>query len=136
MSTDTSDLSFPEELGYLGETHEYTRLEGDIATFGISDYAQHEIGDVVYVELPEVGTAVQAGKPFGVIESVKSAFDLIAGMSGKVIEINAALEETPELVNDDPYGEGWMVRVRMSHPDEFSKLLNADAYREAIESHV
>jgi glycine cleavage system H protein len=126
-------LAFPEDVRYAAETHEWARHDGAICTVGISDYAQHEIGDVVYVELPEVGTAVEAGREFGVIESVKAAFDLYAPMSGDVTEINRVLETRPELVNEDPYGEGWMIRIRASAPDELDVLLDAAAYRRAVE---
>ncbi|MDA1190706.1 MAG: glycine cleavage system protein GcvH [Candidatus Poribacteria bacterium] len=132
MAADTQALSFPDELGYLGETHEWGRLDGDICTVGISDYAQHEIGDVVYVELPSVGDTVEANSDFGVIESVKSAFDLMCPMSGEVIEINEALEASPEHVNDDPYGEGWMIRVKVSDPAEFEQLMNAADYQSSV----
>jgi len=132
MTRDAYNLTFPETLGYAPETHEWARLEGDLCTVGISDYAQHEIGDVVYVELPEVGTQVTAEREFGVIESVKSAFDLYAPMSGEVVEVNSALEEHPELVNEDCYGAGWMIRIRVVDPDEFQRLLSADAYRASL----
>lgn len=134
MTRGADDRSFPDTLGYVAETHEWARLDGDICTVGISDYAQHEIGDVVYVELPEVGSELTAESEFGVIESVKSAFDLYAPMSGEVVETNEALDENPELVNEDCYGAGWMIRIRVSDPDEFQRLLSSDAYRAAIEN--
>ncbi|GIX07093.1 MAG: glycine cleavage system H protein [Candidatus Poribacteria bacterium] len=126
-------LKFPEDCRFLPETHEWARLEGQIATIGISDYAQHEIGDVVYVELPEVGEQLQAEQEFGVIESVKSAFDLYAPLSGEVVEVNTALEEHPEWVNEDPYGQGWMVRIRVSNPEEWERLADAETYRRSVE---
>lgn len=134
MARRADHFTFPETLGYAAETHEWARLEGDLCTVGISDYAQHEIGDVVYVELPEVGTQVRAGKEFGVVESVKSAFDLYAPMSGEVVEVNHTLDENPELVNKDCYGAGWMIRVRVLDPREFERLCSAEAYRRAIET--
>jgi glycine cleavage system H protein len=134
MTRGADDLTFPETLGYVPETHEWAHLDGNICTVGISDYAQREIGDVVYVELPEVGSHVTAESEFGVIESVKSAFDLYAPMSGEVIEVNGALDEHPELVNEDCYGSGWMIRIRVTDAGEFKRLLSANDYREAIEN--
>lgn len=111
------------------EEHEWAKQEGDLVVIGITDYAQHELGDVVYVELPEVGDTIEKGRPFGVVESVKAASDLYAPISGEVVEINAALDASPELVNQDPYGEGWMIKVRPSNWDEESAtLMDADAY--------
>ncbi len=126
-------MDIPADLLYTDE-HEWVRLEGDVAVVGITDYAQHELGDVVYVELPEVGSTVEQGKPFGVVESVKAASDLYAPVSGEVVEVNTALEDAPELVNDDPYGEGWMIKVRPSNWEaEKANLLDAEAYRRLIE---
>ncbi len=126
-------MNVPADLLYTDE-HEWVRLEGDVAVVGITDYAQHELGDVVYVELPEVGSTVEQGKPFGVVESVKAASDLYAPVSGEVVEVNTALEDAPELVNDDPYGEGWMIKVRPSNWEaEKANLLDAEAYRRLIE---
>lgn len=126
-------MNIPADLLYTDE-HEWVRLEGDIAVVGITDYAQHELGDVVYVELPEVGTTVEQGEPFGVVESVKAASDLYAPVSGEVVEVNTALEDAPELVNNDPYGEGWMIKVRPSDWEvEKANLLDAEAYRRLIE---
>jgi len=124
---------YPEDLKYL-ESHEWARREDDIAVVGITFYAQQEIQDVVYVELPEVGTVVEQQKEFGVIESVKSAFDLYTPVSGEVIEINKALEDAPELVNEDPYGEGWMIKVKMTNPDELDNLMTATEYLAIIEA--
>ena len=126
-------LRYPDNLGYVAETHEWARLEDGVATIGISDYAQHEIGDVVFVELPQVGEPVTAEEDFGVIESVKSAFDIFAPMGGQVVEVNKDLEMRPELLNDDPYGAGWMIRIRVSSADEFKALLSAAEYRKAVE---
>ena len=124
---------FPEDLKYL-ETHEWARREDDIVVVGITDYAQEEIQDVVFVELPEVGTTVKQGQAFGVIESVKAAFDLNAPVSGEVVEINTELEDAPELVNEDPYDSGWMIHIRMSSPKELDDLLSADEYQTIIEA--
>ncbi len=126
-------MNVPADLFYT-EEHEWVRLEGEVAVVGITDYAQHELGDVVYVELPQVGDHVTQSEPFGVVESVKAASDLFAPVSGEVIEINAALEDAPELVNNDPYGQGWMIKVRPSNWEaERANLLDAEAYRRLIE---
>ena len=126
---------FPNDVKYL-ESHEWARREGDIVLVGVSDYAQSEIQDVVYVELPEVGTIVEQGGEYGTIESVKAAFPLYAPVSGEVIETHDELEDAPELVNDDPYGEGWMVKLRMSNPSEFDNpiLMSANEYQALIET--
>ena len=124
---------FPEDLKYL-ETHEWARREDDIVVVGITDYAQEEIQDVVFVELPEVGTTVKQGQAFAIIESVKAAFDLNAPVSGEVVEINTELEDAPELVNEDPYDSGWMIRIRMSSPKELDDLLSPDEYQTIIEA--
>ena len=124
---------FPEDLKYM-ESHEWARREDDIVVVGVTDYAQREIQDVVYVEMPEVGTIVEQKKGLGVIESVKAAFDLYAPVSGEIIEINEELEDTPELVNEDAYGSGWMVKIRMSHPGELDNIMSANEYQELIEA--
>ena len=129
----TEDLKYPEDLKYL-ETHEWARREGDIVVVGVSDYAQEEIQDVVYVELPEVGTTVQQKKEFGVIESVKAAFDLLSPVSGEVVEINEELEDAPELVNKDAYGSGWMIKIRMSDSNELDNIMSAAEYQAMIEA--
>ena len=110
------------------------RVEGNRATIGITDYAQHELGDVVYLDLPEVGRRVQADDLFGTVESVKAVSDLIAPLSGEVLEVNAKVSDAPETVNDDPYGEGWLVRIRLSNPSEAGSLLDAAAYRAQLEN--
>ena len=124
---------FPADLKYM-KSHEWARCGDDIVDVGVSDYAQAEIQDVVYVELPEVGTILEQHKPFGVIESVKAAFDLYAPVSGEVVEINEALEDAPELVNETPYGDGWMVRIRMSDSSELEELMSANDYQTMIEA--
>lgn len=124
---------YPEDLKYM-ESHEWVRCEDDIAIVGITFYAQQEIQDVVYVELPKVGTIVEQKKEFGVIESVKSAFDLYAPVSGEIIEINEDLEDAPELVNEDPYGKGWMIKIQMTNPDELNNLMAAEEYQAMIEA--
>ncbi len=123
----------PADLKYTRE-HEWAKLEGDRARIGITDFAQKELGDVVFVELPKVGAKVTALATFGVVESVKAVSDLYAPLSGEIEEVNADLAKTPELVNSDPYGAGWMVVVRLSRTAEVSELMSADAYRQLIES--
>ena len=125
-------MEFPEELKYT-EQHEWLRMEGGRARVGITDYAQDALGDVVYVDIPEVGTEVRAGEPFGEVESTKSVSDVYAPVSGTVSERNAALVEAPELVNQDPYGEGWMIVIELSDAAETEGLLNADSYRSFTE---
>ena len=118
---------YPAELKYTRE-HEWARVEGGRARVGITHYAQQELGDVVFVELPKAGTAVTQLQPFGVVESVKAVSDLFAPLSGAVVEVNAALGQTPELVNQDPYGQGWMLVIAVSHPREVDALLTAAEY--------
>ncbi|MFB3896469.1 MAG: glycine cleavage system protein GcvH [bacterium] len=115
------------------KTHEWVKLDGDIATIGITDFAQKELGDVVYVELPKVGTNLVAEKQFGVVESVKAASDLYAPISGQVIETNPALSKNPELVNQDPFGQAWMLKVKCSNPAELDALLDEKKYKELID---
>ncbi len=121
----------PEELKY-SKDHEWVRVEGDIAVVGITDYAQSELGDIVYVELPEVGTKVQKGDTVATVEAVKTAADVYSPVSGEVVEVNSALEEHAELINKDPYGEGWIVKIKMSNPDELNELLSAEEYKKLI----
>ena len=116
------------------DSHEWIRVEGDQAVIGISDYAQSELNDVVYVELPEVGDALEQGDEFGSVESVKAASELYMPASGEVIAINEALEDSPEWVNEDPFGKGWMIRIRLMDSAELQGLLDADAYRSLVEA--
>ena len=124
-------MTLPEDLLYTNE-HEWVRVEGDIAVVGITDYAQGELGDVVFVELPALGTAIKQADAFGTIEAVKAVSDLFAPVSGEVVEINPLLTDAPETVNKDPYGEGWMVKVRLSSAGELASLLKADAYKQLV----
>ena len=117
---------------YYTDTHEWIHLDGDIATIGISDFAQHELGDIVFVELPEVGQKVAASAPCGSIEAVKAVEDLISPLSGKVEEKNIDLEDSPELINKSPYEEGWLFKIRMSNPEELENLLSAAEYQKII----
>ena len=125
--------SIPEDNRYA-KTHEYAHLEGDVAMVGITDHAQKELGDVVAVELPKVGTQLEANEEMGSIESVKAVSDLFSPMSGEVIEINETLSERPELVNTDPYGDGWLVKIRVSDPTEAEDLMSPEEYDEYLET--
>ena len=124
--------TYPEDSRYA-KTHEYVHVEGDVATIGITDYAQKELGDVVFVELPPVGAQLEAANELGSIESVKAVSDLFAPVTGEVVEVNDALRDKPELVNTDPYGDGWMIRVRMTDPSEVDELMTAEEYEEYVE---
>jgi glycine cleavage system H protein len=116
-------MAVPEDLQYT-KSHEWVRVEGGVATVGITEHAQDELGDVVFVELPEQGATLAAGDPFGAVESVKAVSDLYAPVGGEVVEVNGALEENPEKINEDPYGEGWILRLQIS--DEGDLLSGAD----------
>lgn len=115
------------------ESHEWVKIDGDIATIGISDYAQHALGDIVYVDMPEVGDEVEAGEPFGAVESVKAASDLISPVSGEVVEINEELEDAPEKVNADAF-DTWIIKVKISDAAQLDALLDAAAYTELCEN--
>ena len=123
-------MSVPEKLQYT-KSHEWVRTEGDNATIGITDHAQDELGDVVFVELPEVGATFDTGDSFGTVESVKAVSDLYTPVGGEVVEVNEVLNDQPEKINDDPYGEGWIVKLRVS--DEGSRLLSASDYEQLLE---
>ena len=122
-------MSVPEELEYT-KTHEWVRREGEEAIVGITDHAQEELGDVVFVELPKQGASFGAGDSFGVVESVKAVSDLYTPVGGEVVEVNESLNDTPEKVNEDPYGDGWMIRLRIAGEGE---LLSADEYKRLLE---
>ena len=124
-------MSIPKELKYTKD-HEWIRVEGNTAVVGITDFAQGELGDIVFVEIETVGESVAKEEVFGTIEAVKTVSDLFMPVSGKVIEVNAALETTPELVNKEPYAGGWMIKIEMSNPSEIAELLNAKQYAELI----
>jgi glycine cleavage system H protein len=123
-------MNFPEDLRYTSD-HEWIRLDGDIAYVGITDYAQKELGDIVFVEITEVGKTVEAGEIFGTVEAVKTVSDLYMPVTAEVLEVNPALTDNPALVNNDPYGEGWMIKARVVNPDEVEALMDSTAY-EAI----
>ncbi len=124
-------MNCPEDLKYTKE-HEWVRLKGNVATLGITDYAQDQLGDIVFVELPEEGEEVEKGDTFGVVESTKSVSDLYLPVSGKVIEVNDPLLDSPEIVNEDSYGEGWMIRIEMDDKTELEDLLSAEEYEAFI----
>ncbi|MBA4313564.1 MAG: glycine cleavage system protein H [Chlorobiaceae bacterium] len=124
-------MTFPENLKYTKD-HEWIRVEGDTGIVGITEYAQGELGDVVFVELPQIGKQVNNGDSFGTIEAVKAVSDLFAPITGEVAEINIELEKAPELVNKDPYGKGWMLKLKITNKSELDGLLDAKAYRELI----
>lgn len=124
-------MNIPAELKYTKD-HEWVKLEGDIATIGITEFAQSELGDIVYVEVETVGETMAQEEVFGSVEAVKTVSDLFLPMSGEIIEFNEALEANPELVNNDPYGQGWMVKVRVSDAAEFAALLDAEAYAQEV----
>jgi len=126
------EYKVPDDLLYIKD-HDWAKVEGDVATFGITDYAQSALSDIVYVELPEVGQTVEKGTSYGTVEAVKAVADLIAPLSGEVIEVNEALASDPSILNKDPYGEGWIVKVKLSDPDEAEELMNAEEYRKYLE---
>ena len=125
-------MDFPDELKYT-EEHEWVLIEKDIATIGITDFAQDQLGDVVFVELPEVGDELESGKTFGVVESVKAVSDVYAPLSGEVVEINETLPDEPELLNTSAYEDGWMLKLRVSSPAELDDLMDATEYQSFIE---
>ncbi len=121
----------PQDLKYA-KSHEYARIAGDEATIGITDYAAEQLGDVVFVELPEVGRELSKGDSFGVVESVKAVSDLYAPLSGKVVAVNERLNDESSLINDDPFGEGWIIKIAPSNPAEANEILDAKQYEELI----
>ncbi len=123
---------YPEDFRYL-DSHEYVRLDGDIATIGITEFAVRELGDIVFVELPDVGEALSRGEKFGTIESVKAVEELNSPVTGTVVERNDILIDEPEQLSDDPYGEGWFLKVRVDDPDEVNDAMSADEYRALVE---
>ncbi len=125
----------PEELKYTKD-HIWVKAEGDTAVIGLSDYAQNELGDIVFVEMPETGSKVTKGESFGTVESVKSVSDIVAPLNGEVVEFNQTLEDTPETINSDPYGEGWIIKISISNASEIGELLDHAAYTEFTESEM
>jgi glycine cleavage system H protein len=124
-------MAYPKNYRYSKE-HEWVNVEGGIATIGITDYAQHELGDVVFVELPKPGTKIESGKSFGTVESVKAVSEIYAPATGEVIEANAGLHDTPEKINTDPHGAAWLIKVRLANAAELSGLMDAAAYEAYI----
>ena len=123
----------PEDNRYA-RSHEYIHVEGDTGTIGITDYAQKELGDVVFVELPQVGTQLEMGDELGSIESVKAVSELFSPVTGEVIEVNETLADKPELVNTDPFGDGWMIRIKVTAPDEVDELMTAEDYDDYVQT--
>jgi len=126
-----ADASYPSDLSYH-EEHDWARIEGDVATFGITWYAQDQLGEVVFFDPPAVGKTVTKGEPYAEVESVKAVSDVIAPLSGEIVEVNTDLGDKPEAINEDPYGEGWMVRVKLSDEAEKDSLLDAKAYEASL----
>ena len=125
-------MAYPTQYRYTKE-HEWIGVKGDTATIGITDYAQHELGDVVFVELPAIGAKLEAGKSFSTVESVKPVSEIYAPAAGQVIEVNSALQNKPETINSDPHGDGWLVKVKLANPAEINSLMDAAAYEAFIE---
>ena len=126
-------MNIPTQLKYTKD-HEWVKIDGEIATIGITDFAQQELGDIVYVEIESIGETLDAEEVFGTVEAVKTVSDLFMPLSGEVLEFNAALEDTPESVNDDPYKSGWMIKVKIEDPSQISDLLDFDAYKQLIKA--
>jgi len=126
-----NELKFPDDLQYA-EDHEWVKPDGDAVKIGISDYAQDQLGDIVFVELPEVGDTFEKGAEFGTVESVKAVSELVIPVGGEVVSVNGELEDAPELVNEDPYGKGWMVEIKLDAPSETESLMGKDAYIEML----
>ena len=126
-------MNIPEELKYTAD-HEWLRQEGDFAYVGITDYAQGELGDIVFIEIETQGETLDKGEPFGTIEAVKTVSDLYMPVGGEVLEVNAALEDTPETVNSDPYGDGWLIKIKIQDASELDEMVGADEYKKIIES--
>jgi len=126
-----SELNFPDNVMYTDD-HEWTKIENDEALIGISDYAQDQLGDIVFVELPQVGETFEKGAEFGTVESVKAVSELFLPVSGEVVAANDELEDTPELVNNEPYTGGWMLRIKLSEKSELDQLMNKSAYLESL----
>lgn len=124
-------MNIPAELKYTKD-HEWVKLEGDVATIGITDFAQGELGDIVYVEVETIGETLEAEEVFGSVEAVKTVSDLFLPMTGEILELNEAIEDAPETVNEDPYGEGWMIKIKVSDSSQFDALLSATDYESLI----
>jgi len=125
------EYEFPDDLKYM-KTHEWVRIEGDMATIGITDYAQHQLGDIVYVELPEIGRTLEKESSAGEIESVKAVGEILMPLSGEIVEINTIIIESPESINSSPYGNGWMMKIKVSNSSEINELLSVEDYKKII----
>ncbi len=126
-----ADASYPDDLKYHAE-HDWARVDGDTATLGITWYAQDQLGEVVFFDPPEVGTTIAKDSPYAEVESVKAVSDVIAPVSGEIVEVNEALKDSPEQINDDSYGEGWLVKVKLSDPSELDALMDSAKYQESL----
>jgi glycine cleavage system H protein len=126
-----ADASYPDDLRYHPE-HDWARIDGDVATFGVTWYAQDQLGEVVFFDPPQVGSTITKDQPYAEVESVKAVSDVVAPLSGEVVEVNEALSDTPENINEDPYGDGWLVRVQLSDPSEVDDLLDREAYEATL----
>ncbi len=126
-----ADASYPADLKYHPE-HDWARVDGDVATLGITWYAQEQLGEVVFFDPPEIGMSVTKDEPYAVVESVKAVSDVVSPVSGEIVEVNEALADAPENVNDDPYGEGWLVKVRLTEPSELDGLMDAETYESSL----
>tara|TARA_B100000927_G_scaffold284627_1_gene273767 strand:- start:403 stop:783 length:381 start_codon:yes stop_codon:yes gene_type:complete len=126
-------MNIPEELSYT-EEHEWVKLDGNIATVGITDFAQSELGDIVYIEIDSLDSEINSNDVFGTVEAVKTVSDLFMPLNGKVIEVNTLLEDAPEIVNDDPYGQGWIIKIEVSNPNDLDNLMSSENYRNLIDN--
>jgi len=126
-------MNIPEELRYT-EEHEWVKLNGNVATVGITDFAQSELGDIVYLEIDTLDSEINSNDVFGTVEAVKTVSDLFMPVNGKVIEVNSSLEDNPEVVNDDPYGEGWIIKIEVSNPSDIDALMSSEEYKNLIGS--
>lgn len=127
-------MNIPADLKYTKE-HEWLKVEGTFATIGITDYAQGELGDIVFIELPQVGAKVEQMKPFGVIEAVKAVSEIFSPLSGEIVEVNSKLQSDPTAINSDPYGNGWIIKIKTTNPKELGNLLSAEEYKKLLEEH-
>ena len=126
-----ADASYPDDLKYHAE-HDWARIDGDVATLGITWYAQDQLGEVVFFDPPEVGSSITKDSPYAEVESVKAVSDVVAPLSGEIVEVNEGLKDSPEQINEDSYGEGWLVKVRLSDPSELDSLMDASSYEESL----